>query len=133
MKFPIVIHKDPESDYSVTIPDLPGCFSAGATLEEAIVMAQESAECHIEGLVLDGESIPSVSPIEEHQKNPDYEDGVWAVIDLNLRNLSIKSKRVNITIPERLLDAVDQYAKRHGESRSGLLSQAVTEYMTTHH
>jgi len=133
MKFPIVIHKDPESDYSVTIPDLPGCFSAGTTLDEAIVMAQESAECHVEGLILDGESIPSVSQIEEHQKNSNYDGGVWAVIDLNLGNLSIKSKRVNITIPERLLDAVDQYAKRHGESRSGLLSQAVTEYMTTHH
>jgi len=132
MKFPIVIHKDLDSDYSVTIPDLSGCFSAGATLEEAIVMAQESAECHVEGLIIDGDSIPLVSSIEKHQKNPDYADGIWAVIDLDLSKLSVKSKRVNITIPEILLNAVDQYAKRHGESRSGLLSQAVTEYMLTH-
>jgi len=133
MKFPIVIHKDPESDFSVTAPDLPGCFSAGSTLEEAILMAQESAECHVEGLILDGDPIPTISPMEEHQQNPDYAAGIWAVIDLDLSKLSVKSKRVNITIPERLLNAVDKYAKKHGESRSGLLSQAVTEYMTTHH
>ena len=35
MRYPIVIHKDPESCYGVTVPDLPGCFSAGNTVEEA--------------------------------------------------------------------------------------------------
>ncbi|MDW8232800.1 MAG: type II toxin-antitoxin system HicB family antitoxin, partial [Roseiflexaceae bacterium] len=29
MRYPVVVHKDPESDYGVTVPDLPGCFSAG--------------------------------------------------------------------------------------------------------
>lgn len=33
MRFPVVIHKDTDSDYGVTIPDLPGCFSAGTTLK----------------------------------------------------------------------------------------------------
>jgi len=36
MHYPIVVHKDSESDYSVTVPDLPGCFSAGETLDEAL-------------------------------------------------------------------------------------------------
>jgi predicted RNase H-like HicB family nuclease len=36
MYFPIAIHKDPDSDYGVTVPDLPGCFSAGSTIDEAI-------------------------------------------------------------------------------------------------
>ncbi|MCP4151812.1 MAG: hypothetical protein GY757_28975, partial [bacterium] len=27
MNYPVVIHKDKESDYGVTVPDLPGCFS----------------------------------------------------------------------------------------------------------
>ncbi|MCP4626127.1 MAG: arginase [bacterium] len=35
MRYPVVIHKDPNSDYSATIPDLPGCFSAGSSIEEA--------------------------------------------------------------------------------------------------
>ncbi|MCP4371208.1 MAG: type II toxin-antitoxin system HicB family antitoxin [Deltaproteobacteria bacterium] len=132
MKFPIVIHKDPDTDYSVTIPDLPGCFTAGTTIEEAMSMAHEAAECHLEGLLLDAETIPVVSSIENHQKNPDYVDGIWAIIEIDLNKLSIKSKRVNITIPENLLTAVDQYAKNHGQSRSGLVSQAVMEYMVIH-
>jgi len=59
MKYFIVIHKDNGSDYSVAIPDLPGCFSAGETIEEAITMAQDAAECHIEGMLMDDEPIPT--------------------------------------------------------------------------
>ena len=49
MLFPIVIHKDEESVYGVSIPDLPGCFSAGYTFEEAIESAREAIACHLEG------------------------------------------------------------------------------------
>ena len=133
MRYPIVIHKDKNTDFGVTVPDVAGCFSAGDTLEEAIDMAREAIECHLEGMLLDGEAIPVPSSIEIHQQNKEFSDGVvWALVDIDLSKLSIKSKRVNITIPERLLNAVDHYAKRHGESRSGLLAQAVTEYMAAH-
>lgn len=132
MKYAIVIHKDPDSDYGVTIPDLPGCFSAGETIEEAIEMAQEAAECHIEGMLMDSDPIPTPSDIETHRENPDFEDGTWAIINIDISKLSLKSKRINITMPERLLRTVDQYAKKYGSTRSGLLSQAVTEYMAAH-
>jgi len=133
MRYPIVIHKDVASDFGVTIPDLPGCFSAGATMEEAINMALEAAECHIEGLLTDSELIPTPSAIEIHRNNPAYEDGVWDLIEIDISKLSLKSKRINITMPERLIRTVDQYAKRHGTSRSGLLARAVTEYMASRH
>ena len=132
MKYSIVIHKDPDSDYSVTIPDLPGCFSAGSTIEEAINKAQEAAECHIEGMLLDLEPIPAPRDIEVHRTKTEYEDGIWALVDVDISKLSLKSKRINITMPERLIMTVDQYAKKYGSTRSGLLSQAVTEYMATH-
>ena len=96
-------------------------------------MAQEAIECHIEGLLIDSDPIPLSSAIEEHKKNPEYKNGVWALVEVDISKLSVKSKRVNITVPERLLHTMDQYAKKHGESRSGLLAQAVTEYMATHH
>ncbi|HEY89051.1 MAG TPA: hypothetical protein G4N98_04860 [Thermoflexia bacterium] len=48
---------------------------------------------------------------------------------VDLSKLSGKSKRVNITMPERLLALVDQYASRHGETRSGLLAQAAMEFI----
>ena len=67
-----------------------------------------------------------------HKENPDFKDGIWAIIDVDISKLSLKSKRINITMPERLIRTVDQYAKKSGTSRSGLLSQAVTEYMASH-
>ena len=62
MKYPVVIHKDENSDYGVTFPDLPGCFSAGDTIEEALANAQEAAECHIEGILIKLRARPSARP-----------------------------------------------------------------------
>ena len=132
MKYSVVIHKDLKSDYSVTVPDLSGCFSAGSTIEGALSMGKEAIECHIEGMLLDGEVIPRLLPIEEHRNNPEYIDGIWGLVEIDINQLSPKSKRVNITLPEYLLNTVDKYAKKHGESRSGLLANAVTEYMESH-
>jgi len=132
MKYPIVIHKDPQSDYSVLVPDLLGCYTAGIDIEEAINMAKEAIECHIEGMLIDEEPIPKSLPIEMHQENVEYQGGIWGIVDVDLSKLSVKSKRVNITIPENILHSVDQYAKQHGETRSGLLAHAVTEYMSVH-
>ncbi len=116
----------------MTFPDLPGCFSAGSSIEEALSMAQEAAECHIEGILIDAEPVPVPSSIEKHRNNPDYKGCIWALIDIDLSKLSPKSKRVNITLPERLLTTIDHFAKKCGESRSGLLARAVTDYMATH-
>jgi len=132
MKYPIVIHKDENSDFGVTFPDIPGCFSVGASIEEAIASSHEAAECHIEGMLLDSEPIPVASAIENYKDNPDYKDGLWALVDIDISKLSLKAKRINITLPERLLSTVDHYARNHGETRSGLLAQAVTEYMAEH-
>ena len=84
MKYPIAIHKDADSDYSVAIPDLPGCFSAGATMDEAIEMAREAAECHIEGLLIDCEPVPEPSEIEELKANPDFQNAVWAAVEIDI-------------------------------------------------
>jgi predicted RNase H-like HicB family nuclease len=132
MYFPVVIHKDPTSDYGVTVPDLPGCFSAGETLDEALQQVVEAIECHLEGLLLDGEPIPTPQTIEFHRNNPDYTDGVWAVVAVDFVKLSGKTKRVNITLPERVLTLMDNYASENGESRSGLITQAALEYLAAH-
>lgn len=129
MRYPVVIHKDPESDYGVTVPDLPGCFSAGATMDEALTNAVEAIECHLEGLLLDGEPVPMPTSVENHQNNADYLGGAWALVSVDMSRLSGKAKRVNITIPERVLSLIDDYAARHGDTRSGLITQATLEFI----
>lgn len=47
MYIPIVIRKDPDSCYGVEVPDVPGCFSAGDTFEEAVKNAIEAIQFHL--------------------------------------------------------------------------------------
>jgi predicted RNase H-like HicB family nuclease len=132
MRYPVVLHKDPDSDYGVTVPDLPGCFSAGETIDEALADVVEAIECHIEGLLVDGEMVPSPTSIETHRDDPEFTDGVWALVTVDISKLSGKSLQVDITVPESLLALVDQYAAEQGETRSGLLAQATLEYIAAH-
>ena len=101
-------------------------------MEEALTNAVEAIECHIEGLLLDGDEIPQTRSIETHIKNRDYAGGTWALVGIDLSRLASKTKRINITMPERVLSLVDEQAKREGESRSGLLARAVIEYIGRH-
>ena len=57
--FTVILHPDPEEGgYTVTVPSLPGVVTQGETLEEALAMAKEAIQCHVEGLVADGEPVP---------------------------------------------------------------------------
>ena len=132
MQYPIFIHKDQNSHYGVIVPDLPGCHSAGASLEEAIANTKEAIECHIEGLFMDGENIPLQSPIENHLDNPDLKDSVVAVVELNLAKVSGRSKRINITLPERVLRQIEGYTKNHGLNRSAFLADAALSFLASH-
>ena len=129
MNFPVVIHKDPRSDYGVTVPDLPGCISAGRTIDEALAMAKEAIELHLEGLIEEGEAVGQPKSVEHHQSNRDFRGGIWAIVSIEESTLRVKAVRLNITMPERVLDAVDRFAAKHGETRSGLLVRAVTAYI----
>ena len=86
--YPIVIHKDPDSDYCVIVPDLPGCITAGDTLDDAQNQALEAIQCHIEGMLLDGEPIPEAKDLTYHQDNPDYAGGTWKSVLISLPNIS---------------------------------------------
>ena len=50
-------HKD--ESYGAYCPDLPGCVATGATEEEVIDLMAQAIEFHLEGLVEDGEPIPT--------------------------------------------------------------------------
>lgn len=80
MPYYVCVHKDSDSDYGVTVPDLPGCFSAGATLVEALQCAKEAVLSHIEFLRAEGGSVPSPKPLEEHCDNPLYRGGNWYLL-----------------------------------------------------
>jgi predicted RNase H-like HicB family nuclease len=130
MRFAVVIHKDQNSDYGVIVPDMPGCFSAGTTIEEALNMAKDAILCHVEGLLMDDEKIPQPSPIEKYWDNPEFEGGKFMLIEINSSEISGKIARINVTIPERILAKVDKYVARNGGNRSALMTDAIVELMS---
>ncbi len=60
MRYTVVLDPDPEDGgYTVTVPSLPGCFSQGETVEEALANAQEAITVHVRSMVRHGEPIPA--------------------------------------------------------------------------
>ena len=57
----ILLTPEEEGGFSVSVPALPGCFTQGETVEEAIEMAKEAISVFIESLEEDGEPIPDDS------------------------------------------------------------------------
>ena len=62
MRYVVVIEKA-DGNYSAYVPDLPGCVTTGATLEEVKQMIQEAIEFHIEGMQKEGLPIPKPTSI----------------------------------------------------------------------
>jgi len=132
MRYPIVIEPgDDAAAFGVIVPDLPGCFSAGDTLDEAMDNAVESIELHLEALLHDHADIPHSSPIEAHRSNPDYAGWVFAVVEVDLAKLRSTTKRYNITMSERVMAMVDTAASQSGESRSAYLTRAAVMRVET--
>ena len=117
-----LVHKDAKSDYGVSFPDLPGCITAGKTLDEARRMAVEALAFHLEGLGEDGDAIPEPSSLADIMSDRQNRDGVAILVDAP--RAPEKAVRVNITLPEQLLSSIDKHAEAHGQTRSGFLAEA---------
>ena len=100
--------------------DIPGCSSAGDTLDESVDNAREAIELWLETVIDDGGALPGPGRIADHQGNPDFAGWVWAPVPIDLAMLSDKAERVNITLPASVLRRIDASAKAAGEARSGL-------------
>ena len=124
-----LIHKDADSDYGVSFPDLPGVITAGSDLDEARKMAFEALAFHLAGLTADREPVPQPSSVEEIMAIAKNKDGVAVLIDAPAAD--VKSVRINVTIPADVLDQIDQYAEREGFTRSGFLAQAAKKAMAS--
>lgn len=130
MKLPIAIHKDADSVYGVTVPDVIGCFASGDTLDEAIKNAGEAIYHHVATTLELGETIDlKASRIEDLASDDDYAGAIWALVDVDLSKLSTKAERINITLPSYVLTKIDAYTAARPETRSGFLARAALTLM----
>ena len=57
-EYTVVIERS-DQNCGAWVPDLDGCVATGATLDEVKVHIREAIEFHIEGMLLNGEDVPS--------------------------------------------------------------------------
>jgi predicted RNase H-like HicB family nuclease len=126
MDLPLAIHKDQSSIYGVTIPDVPGCYSWGDTIDDAIRNARDAIYSHFETSISEGEALPDlrVSKIENLMTNDEFAGAIWALVDIDLSKLDSRPARINISVPRFVLKKIDHFAEERHETRSGFISRA---------
>ena len=77
----------------------------------------------------DGQDIPPAKLITFHQQDPEFAGWVWAVVDVPVEKYMGPAEKINITVPQIMLSRIDEYAKRHRQSRSGFLFDAARAAM----
>ena len=129
MRYPIIIHTENHQTFGVTVPDLPGCFSACDSIEEAIDNAHEAIMLYAEDMAADGESIPFPSEIVDMSDfYPDEGTALLAYVEVDLEPVLEPAKRINITIRPTMLRIIDIRAKARGMNRSEYLAYAGTHF-----
>ena len=69
LTYKILLHKEPEGNYTATVPALPGCISYGDNVDHAIEMVKEAIELYIIELKETGQEIPDDSMTLEFSLN----------------------------------------------------------------
>lgn len=70
-----IIHKEPDSCYGVQFPDVPGVFSAGDTVDEAVANASEVIAFAAEDWEkLQGQPFPSPRSIDQLRADPEFNE-----------------------------------------------------------
>jgi len=124
MRYPIAIEpRTEDTSYGVVIPDLPGCFSAGDTLDDAIAGAEEAGAAWIDTALDAGEAIPSASSLEAIRERPEFAGWILSLVTIDPAALDDTIERVNVTLPRRVLARLDAQARAAGETRSGYLAK----------
>lgn len=130
MLYPLYVHVgDAKHAHGVTFPDFPGCFAAADNWEELPAAVQEAVEAHFEG---EENPVPAPSALEQLAANPEYEGGVWMLFDIDLSKINSKAVRLNISLPERLVQQIDAAARARKLSRSAFLALAAEHEMADH-
>jgi predicted RNase H-like HicB family nuclease len=117
------------SGYSVVFPDIPGVITAGDSFEEAMRMAHEALAFHIEGLRIEGDTIPEPRSLEEIKTGwedwAEWEvDNDFLIVPIALLPPPKKSVRVDAMLPASLVARIDAVYK----NRSAFLAAAAERY-----
>lgn len=115
-----LVHKDGDSAYGVSFPDLPGCFSAADDIENIVANANEALALWFE----DADEIEPRSIMEvSSEVFEDLRAGAFLIAVPYVRS-SGKPVRVNVSLDQGMLDAIDSAAASRKLTRSAFIAEA---------
>lgn len=123
-----LVHRDEDSAYGLTFPDLPGCFAAADTWNGIPAAATEALDLWFE----DQPDVPpaSLDAIRQHPETAAELAAGAVLMPIPYIPADTAVDRVNITIERGLLRAIDETAKRRGMNRSSFLASAARREIT---
>jgi predicted RNase H-like HicB family nuclease len=85
--YPAIVEGDARTGYSVFFPDLPGCTSGGATVQEAALHAEEALAGHLALILEAGGSVPPPSTLDALPRpiGPDVVEAARLLVRVSLR------------------------------------------------
>ncbi len=126
MRFIAFVHKEPDSCYGVSFPDVPGCTSAGDTLDDALGNAVDALSGHVRMMEADGEAAPRPRSLEaitaDQGLAEDLKGAIISAVPL-VRDRG-STTRINVSLDLGLLEAIDGLAKQRSQTRSAFLASA---------
>ena len=109
----------------ISFPDFPGVVTTGRTAEEAIRRGSEALSSRVRGMAEGGGAIPMLRSIAELRADPEFVSGAAdAVVALVPFDLPARAVRINVSMDEHLLRAIDRAAAASGQSRSAFIADA---------
>jgi predicted RNase H-like HicB family nuclease len=120
-----LIHEE-NGVFGISFPDFPGCISTGSSVEEVMAKGRDALNFHVAGMVEDGDALPRLRSARELQDDLRYDLSVEtpALATLIAFDVPGRAVRVNVSIEEALLQAIDRAAEAAGQSRSAFLAEA---------
>ena len=116
--------------YGVVVPDLPGCTSAGKTIDQAYRNTIEAVRLWVEDAEASGEKLPRPRSLEALRADTEVaaalSEGAAITVVPVLRD-SGRSVKANLSLDAGLLEAIDEAADVHGLTRSAFVASAARE------
>ena len=115
-----VVHKDDDSAFGISFPEIPGCFSAADREEDIIPNAIEALSLYFE----DAEAIAPHSISEVRQSAAeDLAEGAYLVQIPYLQKTG-RTGRYNVSLDTGVVRMIDSAAKNRKMTRSAFLEDA---------
>lgn len=125
------VYKDPASSFGVSFPDLPGCYGAGETYDEALENAKISLREYALALAEDGDDMPkprSHSNLCADTAEAIEMDKAAFIVEVPLITVGSR-RRVNVSMDDKILAAIDRACHLAGVNRSVFLAEAAKEWL----